>query len=283
MKKLLACLGLVMAASLSGCTLYFGEEREGDCPAGTYESYDDWGNAVCIPGGGDGWYCNSDDQCAAGCYCDESAGLCNEAGYCASDADCGLGMTCDCSNSCVPVGTETRSCGTTCFETGCPAGTTCAPDGTCVIEQPGCTSDAECAAGCYCEGGLCEESSICSRDSDCPAGQHCDEPRSTCMPGAPTPSCGGPVTCTFGAPTCPAGQVPLILDGCWTGTCAPLASCDVAPTCEVLNTETDCLARAECSAVYNGQNCTRPDGSSCTMGSSGCTCTSFTFDECRAD
>lgn len=286
MNKLLACLGLVVAASLSGCTLYFGEDHHGnDCPPGTYASYDDWGNEVCVPGGGDGYYCTTDDQCAAGCYCDDSTGTCNEAGFCSTDADCGAGMTCDCSSSCVPAGTETRTCGGSCFETGCPFGTVCAADGTCIVAPPTCNSDSDCAAGCYCTGGQCEESNICVSDADCPADQHCDGPRSTCVPGAPipTPTCDGAVTCTFGAPTCPAGQVPLIDDGCYTGACTPLESCTGAPVCAVINTESQCLGRGDCGAVYSGQNCTNPDGSACTMGASGCTCETFTFDHCATN
>jgi hypothetical protein len=285
MNKLLALLGLTVAVSLSGCTLYFGEEHNGDrCPPGTYESSDDWGNDTCTPGGGNGYDCVNDNQCATGCYCDENTGTCNEAGYCSSDSDCGSGMSCDCSNSCVPAGTETRSCGSTCFELGCPLGYTCAADGGCIPDAPTCTDNSQCAAGCYCTGGVCEETTICGSDSDCPADQHCDVARSTCMPGAPVPttSCGGTITCTLGAPTCPAGQVPLIEAGCWTGTCAPIETCTATPSCGVLNTEGLCLARAECAPVYSGQNCTNPStGLSCTMGQSGCTCETFSFDHCR--
>ncbi len=291
-KTLLACLGLAMASTLSGCMLYFGEEHHGDmCPPGTYESYDDWGNPVCVPGGGDGYYCSTDQQCASGCYCDETSGTCAEAGFCSTDADCGAGMSCDCSNSCVPAGTETRSCGQTCFETGCPIGMSCANDGVCLPNGPTCTSDTECAAGCYCgPSGSCAETAVCTSNADCPTDQHCDTDRSTCVPGAPpppppppAPSSAGEITCAFGAPTCPAGQVPLILDGCWTGTCAAYETCTAAPTCAVLNTENICLGRADCTAVYSGQNCTRTDGSACTMGDTGCTCQTFSFDHCRAD
>lgn len=289
MKKLLACLGLVMAVALSGCTLYFGEENnDNDCPPGSYEGEDEWGYETCIAGGGDGYYCTTDNQCASGCYCEESDGICQEAGYCAADSDCGYGFECDCSNSCVPTGTESRSCGTSCFETGCPVGTVCSADGSCVPQLPSCTDDTQCAAGCFCLNGQCEESAVCTSDSDCPADQHCDTDRQTCVPGAPipdpVPSCGGAITCSFGAPTCPAGQVPLILEGCWTGTCTAFATCDVNPTCAVINTESQCLGRADCGAVYSGQNCTNPStGASCTMGQSGCTCETFTFDHCAAD
>lgn len=287
MNKLLACLGLITALALSGCTLYFGDENSSnDCPAGTYPGYDDYGFETCVAGGGGGYYCTTDNQCASGCYCDETAGICNEAGYCAADSDCGIGYECDCSSSCVPAGTETRSCGTSCWETGCPAGTVCGADGTCIPDGLSCTDDTQCAAGCYCVNGTCEESSVCTSDTDCPADQHCDTTRSTCVPGAPPPvdhpSCAGEITCSFGPPTCAPGSVPLIQDGCWTGDCAVLdVGCDLPPSCEVINTETQCLARGDCGATYSGQNCTNPStGASCTMGQSGCTCETFTFDHC---
>lgn len=287
MNKLLACLGLVTAVALSGCTLYFGDEHHGDnCPAGTFPAENEWGEETCIAGGGDGYYCSTDNQCAAGCYCDENVGTCTEAGYCASDAECGYGMECDCSSSCVPVGTATRECGSSCFEVPCPDGLVCSADGTCVAQPPGCTDDTQCAAGCFCLNGSCEETAICSTDADCPADQHCDATRSTCVPGAPPPvshpSCAGEITCNIVPPTCAPGTTPLIQDGCYTGQCADvLLGCDAAPVCGNLNTESLCLARADCGAVYFGTNCTNPStGASCTMGQSGCTCENFTFDHC---
>src|SRR5687767_113934 len=97
MKKLITCLGLLMALSFaSGCTLYFGPDDD-----------DDWSE----PPPGTGWSCYSDYDCAAGCYCDTGYygdgsygyGECIEAGYCTSDADCGWGYQCDESrSSCVP-------------------------------------------------------------------------------------------------------------------------------------------------------------------------------------
>jgi len=287
--RALTILGLVTAVALSGCTLYFGEDTQSNyCPPGTYVGEDQWGNEACLPGGPIGFDCTTDNQCASGCYCDEASGSCAEAGYCSVDTDCGYGFECDCSNSCVPAGTESRTCGVECSVTGCPAGTTCAADGSCIPQGPSCTDDTQCAAGCYCLNGTCEETNICSTDADCPTEEFCDTTRATCMPDPIIPpggpSCAGEITCAFGAPSCPAGWVPTIQDGCWTGQCADLLlGCDTAPSCGVINTEGLCLDRGDCGAVYSGQNCTNPSGATCSMGDSGCTCETFTFDRCVAD
>ncbi len=174
MNKLIACTGLVMALFVSGCTLYFGEDRDNEVQVSHYcdgvaeatTCYTCYtqpdGYQECFP---DGYGCTTDSGCASGCYCEESSGSCIEAGYCASDAECGYGLECDCSGSCIPVNTGTRSCQPdSCWTTGCPTGYVCTAEGSCVPEQPlpplSCNSDVDCAAGCYCVNGLCEESSV---------------------------------------------------------------------------------------------------------------------------
>ena len=163
-----------------------------------------------------------------------------------------------------------------------------------------CTSNAECAAGCYCEvpaagqQGECAEAGFCDQDSDCPAGYVCDD-RSSCVPGGTTPpkpecskdsDCDDGYVCTNGActstftcggdglapnsgcskamPTCPLGGVALIdkATGCYTGDCGNILTCDVAPRCQNLQYRDDCLAR------QNGQL-----GSDCTEVRNGINCT----------
>src|SRR5262249_31939928 len=148
---------------------------------------------------------------------------------------------------------------------------------------PACAGNDACSSGCYCDMtktdpnyGQCVETGYCMKDTDCPAGYYCDEPRSTCMPGTDpnAPSCAGTIaaTCSVKQPACDLGSVPLIAQGCWTGACEPLAQCDKAPSCAVINDEKDCLARkTDCIAVYNGINCKKPDGSSCHAGDTNCT------------
>lgn len=293
MKKLLCCLGLAMAATLSGCVLYLGEEHNAnDCPPGTFPGTDENGFDACIAGGGGGWACETDTECASGCYCDENVGECVEAGYCDPSGDpttqCGFGFECDCSSSCVPTDSATRTCGTSCFETGCADGQVCNADGVCVpVDPPGCQSDAECAAGQTCDvaTGTCVTIPPpgCQSDADCQTGETCDVATGVCTPIDPPPACNGEITCTTPAPTCPAGEVPLVDNGCWIDICVPLQACGVAPSCEVLNTEENCLLSVGCDPVYSGVNCTSPDGSPCSMGQGQCTCESFNFERCETE
>jgi len=78
------------------------------------------------------------------------------------------------------------------------------PSGSSMGTPPGgfeCDSDADCAAGCYCGNGVCEEAGFCTQDSDCGAGYVCDEQRSSCTPGntVPPTSCGADNDCPAGA------------------------------------------------------------------------------------
>ncbi len=146
-----------------------------------------------------------------------------------------------------------------------------------------CSSDQQCSAGCYCDSsGVCEEGGFCTSDSDCGSGYYCDTTRSSCEPDGSgsgsgsscstntdctgndqicdttsgtcvQASCAGTLTCNLGPPTCPSGSVPLIYNGCYTGTCQAIASCDAPPACANINDEQDCLNRAnDCTAVYTG-------------------------------
>lgn len=63
--------------------------------------------------------------------------------------------------------------------------------------EPGytCTSDADCAQGCYCsDTGVCEEAGFCNNDNQCPDGYTCDEARSSCVPQ----TCASDADCTQG-------------------------------------------------------------------------------------
>ena len=152
MKKLLVAIAVLTAITVSGCTLYFGDSNGGDVVVTNYcepssngtvcytcYTYPD-GWQECFP---DNYGCNSDNDCATGCYCDESSGECEEAGWCSSDADCGGGLVCDCSGSCADPAFGARDCNS-CQVQGCPVGFVCAADGSCVPDpnQPGCNSDA---------------------------------------------------------------------------------------------------------------------------------------------
>ena len=250
MKKLLSSLGLLfmLAFMLTGCELYFGKEGGGGDPP---------------EGNPPGWACDADADCAAGCYCEvadgATSGTCAEAGFCDNDSDCPEGYVCDDRSSCVPTD----------------------PPQTC-------TFDVDCPVGSYCnDEGICETSCTCTNDAEAQAAgyQHCDETRMTCKPGNAGGTCGGEATCGT-EPQCAAGSVALVdlTTGCFTGECSAITTCDVEPTCPRFQHESDCLNTADgnaCSAAYTGINCTKPDGSSCQSGDSGCTCESFVFAECR--
>lgn len=248
MKKLVSTLGfLVAVAALAGCELYF----DGNGSSG--------GSRPPSGSGGSGYGCTSDTDCAAGCYCDASSGTCTEGGFCAQDSDCGPGYHCDTMRS------------------------------SCEPNPAGCTADADCPSGSVCTNGTCTSTCACMTDADAVSQGfgYCDETRSTCENGSdPNGSCGGAISCllTQGStpPSCPSGEVPLISNGCYTGACEAIGSCDTAPGCTVINDESDCLGRTDCAPSYNGINCHKPDGTACHSGDTNCTCGSFVFDHCTS-
>ncbi|HEY1553794.1 MAG TPA: hypothetical protein VGF94_03115 [Kofleriaceae bacterium] len=278
MNKLLHSLGLVVAiatvGTLAGCDLYFGHDNGGNwsyCGSdGQYQcngSDCSWVGPTCTDpgsgsggpgsmgsgsgsGSGSGYECTSNTDCAAGCYC--ANGTCEEGGFCTTNGDCGPGYICD---------TTRSSC------------------------EPGCGADSDCPSGQYCDSGTsqCTASCTCSSDADAVAQGFgwCDA--GTCAPGAdPNGSCAGTVSCGTAQPTCPSGEVPTILNGCWTGNCEAIGSCDTAPSCAVINDEADCTARTDCQPVYTGIDCTDSSGKTCTSGDTGCTCATFQYNSCQA-
>lgn len=253
-RTLFAAALIACTTALAGCHIYFGEDRDGRADGG-YSYCDETGcwycdDFGCVPDGS-GWTCDSNDDCLAGCYCDD--GYCEEAGLCAEDSDCPDGFVCDGRDSCVPEGSET------------------------------CNDDGDCEAGAYCDeaSGACVDSGTCTDDAGCGEGAHCDEARGTCEPDEPQ-ACQAMVVCNVPAPDCEQGTNPGIVDGCYSGECIADELCtDGAPVnCDDHTSDDACQADATCDAVYRGLNCTRPDGGSCTEGSANCTCESFVFDEC---
>ncbi|MEO6776459.1 MAG: Dickkopf N-terminal cysteine-rich domain-containing protein [Kofleriaceae bacterium] len=283
MNKLLRSISLLVTAgaltSLAGCELYFGDHGNNNnndtwnyCGSdGLYQCQGDsceWVSSTCPSGmgsgsstgsgNGSGYECTSNTDCAAGCYCAD--GTCNEGGFCSTDADCGSGYHCDTQrSSCEPNTPPANTCD---YDNQCATGQYCAPDHTCQATCT-CTNDTEAQQQGY---------------------GWCDETRGTCLPGQdPNGSCGSAITCTTAMPTCPSGQIALSIDGCWTGQCRAIDSCDVPATCQRINDENDCLNRtADCSPTYTGLNCTKSDGTACTSGDSGCTCQSFVFATCTS-
>ena len=235
MKKLLSSLGLLVlaAVTLTGCELYFGKSDDGGgqynyCGADGYYSCN---NGSCelvsttCPGDPNGPTCETNADCAAGCFCQN--GQCEEAGFC------------DPAN---PDATK------------CPDGFHCDDRSSCVPDE-------------------------CSDATPCPAGEVCNA--GTCQPDPAT--CVGEVaaTCNLVPPKCDVGSVATIVDGCYDGGCRAITSCDAPAVCGHLQHQEDCAGRNEdCKQVFIGINCTKPDGSACNMGDTGCTCQSFKYDRC---
>ena len=267
MKPIALLVALSTTVMLAGCELYFGKsnDRWDYCGSDGYHQCDgdncEWVSPSCpsdTPAGApNGYQCQANTDCAAGCYC--ASGVCEEAGFCTQDGDCGEGYVCNHDrSSCEPGGGPTACA----WDNECPSGQYCSPDSLTCTATCTCTNDQQAL-----DQGF----------------GWCDETRNTCLPGQdPAGTCGGEATCTTAQPTCPAGQVPTLIDGCWTGSCRDFAACDVNPGCTHINDEGNCLGRADCSGVYNGLNCTKPDGSACHAGDANCSCQSFVFASCRS-
>jgi hypothetical protein len=101
----------------------------------------------------------------------------------------------------------------------------------------------------------------------------------------PAGTCLGAVSCTTPPPPCAVGQVALVKDGCFTGSCRAIAACEGAPVCKQLQHQEDCTTRAaDCVILTTGHNCTRQDGTACQPGDTEpvCHCQSYTYAGCDA-
>jgi hypothetical protein len=248
MTKLLCSAGLAlvlaMTSLLAGCQLYFGDRDDDDRP----------GRDDRPPH----FSCDSDLQCSPGCFCSEE-GICEEAGFCKVDRDCGTGFICDeARNSCKPS------------------------------PVPACTTNGDCEQGSACgEDGLCVVTCQCASDAEAvtQGAGWCDEARGTCMIGSdPAGACLGEiVNCTTAEPNCPAGEVALIKDGCYTGQCRAIAACEGAPACGALQHQADCTSRAgetgDCKSLFTGHNC---EGACQDPSGLDCKCETYSFTGCEA-
>jgi hypothetical protein len=188
------------------------------------------------------------------------------------------GMTYDCPNN---------RCDACYDDADCASGEQCdQTTGECVPVTHWCDGDDDCPTGerCDVEWHLCEPAGTpCGFDgATCGEGSRCDPVEEICVPcDAATGACGacdGEVTCAATPPACPPGTQPAIEAGCYTAACIPDATC-VALACAA-HDEPACIADPACAPVYQGINCTNPEGDPCTTDPV-CTCESYVFDGCE--
>lgn len=142
------------------------------------------------------------------------------------------------------------------------------PDGTlqfarCTAEASGCFGDQDCGPGSHCSvtDGACGSPPGCGPDVACP-----DVCYGTCVPNSPTCEaidCGPGTHCEEYCTVDPNG----------TTVCKSECVPDQA-ACASLPTEADCQGRADCNAIYQGENCTCHDDGSCA-------CEVLTYDHCE--
>jgi hypothetical protein len=103
----------------------------------------------------------------------------------------------------------------------------------------------------------CDTSVTCPLGTSCVAGtcQTCSDAGCVCQRDDDCPS---PQVCDHSSATC---------------TSPP-------PACTTLTSEAACSARADCTPVYGGMNCTNSAGSTCHSGEADCTCATYSFAVC---
>ena len=179
----------------------------------------------------------------------------DEVTYCLADNECGTFGQCD-HSTCNPC-------------PSCPTCGACPPNtcyGVCVTHDPGTCVDNT-GLGCASASPACPSGTTPGMRDGCYTGY--------CIPLADcgnvrNPGTCGSATCTTAAPHCPSGTSPGVTNGCWSGYCIPLGDCTVAG-CSAIATESACIARSDCEAVYEGDNCTCDPNCSCqTLTYAGC-------------
>lgn len=131
-----------------------------------------------------------------------------------------------------------------------------------------CTDNSDCAAGCYCANGVCEEAGFCTQDSDCGDGYTCNEDRSSCEPD---PSCTSDASCD-------AGQVCDTASGDCTATCVCTTDAEAAANgfdyCD--ESRTTCMSGTDPAGTCAGEATCNQLPPSCaagevpTIGADGC-------------
>lgn len=143
---------------------------------------------------------------------------------------------------------------------------------SCADEPAGCFDSTECD-----DGYRCTAEDVCGTPPGCDPTVGCDAAcYGVCVPDGPG-SCHGEVFCDSLPPECPPDSVPGRRDGCWTGQCVPVNQCEDPPppaACAQVTDESVCIARPECTALYQGVNC------ECDVDGS-CQCSDWVFNGCE--
>ncbi len=178
------------------------------CRSGTCST-----NLLCEPSGG----CNTDADCTAGNWCDESTNLCKpqlpNGTVIPTDPPHTLPtLNGNCTPGAGALVCQSLVCDTTNNECGFANG-----DGPCTVA----TGPTVCQSGVCSVNGTCEPSGGCNIDADCATGNWCNETAHMCTPklanGQPVPTDTGHVTPVLnGMCTVAAGAVV-----CLSGVCDP--------------------------------------------------------------
>lgn len=214
-------------------------------------------------------------------------GTCGDWGGAPNDS-LALPAWAECSTACDGLGEDACHAAAEChaaYTTSCPPGADCtevelaylgcwglapigAPPTECTgLDAVACSAQSDCVAVHYTQDAY-------PNPGDAPYGPfaYCaDEPGG----GEPDPgSCTNDsgVMCDALPPACPAGTVPGIRDGCWTGYCIPVDQCEDLPACSGL-IEASCVGRSDCAPIYEGVDCTCDE--------LGCTCADWLFSSCE--
>lgn len=124
---------------------------------------------------------------------------------------------------------------------GSTTGDTDVPGGPCEVDAD-CKLHDDCCS-CYAipvdeEHATCDEECLQSKCSELGV------TKAVCRLGQCTTEkvdCSSPVLCDSLPPRCEPGTVPGISDGCWSGTCVPVESCDKVPSCDLCPDWTICV------------------------------------------
>lgn len=144
----------------------------------------------------------------------------------------------------------------------------------CIDEGGGGSQVGSCEGMPTCELATpaCPEGTTPGISGDCYTG-YCI-PLEDCGDGAPDPgSCYGEVTDDQAPPACPEGTLPGVSNGLYTGYCIPEGACEEAPACAETIGEASCIARADCTPIYEGQDC--------VCEGDVCECAEWTFSHCE--